>query len=641
MLHVWLRRGQAAVRAPLVALAIVASSLPAHAAQAQSADVAADQAASLAAAGRHLEAAARYEHAAKPGFLAAFDPRYALLAAREYVAAGEFQEAERLLDKSRSRVRTDEERALLALVVGNLALDRGDARAALGPLRAAPMSIPTDLAVDVLEARGRAEIASGEALEGVRTFEARGGMLADDAGRRDNDRRLFDQLLLHPPASVPAAPGMSERERGWLELPGIVAGATATPSSQAAFRVRDWLSQHPNHPGAAFLPRVGTAVLTVPMSGDASIALLLPMSGRQQAAAAAVRDGFTAAWFASGSGETRTRVDVYDTTNGVPAAYQRAIADGASVVVGPLLKDEVLALVAAQPAGLPVPTLALNSAIPEGSPVPAFLFQFALDPEQEARAVARRVVDDGLTRGIGLFPEGAWGRRVHAAFVDELSRLGSVALTSAQFYAPEAKDFSAPLRAALGRFGGAGDRPADRSRPRPARNAAAEQAAGPQFAFLAATPATARAIRPQLRFQMAYDLPVYATSDAWEPSVRAVADLEGLVFPEMPWLLYSGQGAPELWDAAQGEWSSRVRGRLRLYAFGYDAFRLAQQLGRGPGVAGLDGLTGTLEIERGDGHVRRGLQFARVTNGRPVPALPGTAFPASPPANSGGTELPR
>jgi len=641
MLHVWLRRGQAAVRAPLVTLAIVASSLPAHAAQAQSADVAAEQAASLAAAGRHLEAAARYEHAAKPGFLAPFDPRYALLAAREYVAAGEFQEAERLLDKARSRVRTDEERALLALVVGNLALDRGDARAALGPLRAAPMSIPTDLAVDVLEARGRAEIASGEALEGVRTFEARGGMLADDAGRRDNDRRLFDQLLLHPPASVPAAPGMSERERGWLELPGIVAGATATPSSQAAFRVRDWLSQHPNHPGAAFLPRVGTAVLTVPMSGDASIALLLPMSGRQQAAAAAVRDGFTAAWFASGSGETRTRVDVYDTTNGVPAAYQRAIADGASVVVGPLLKDEVLALVAAQPAGLPVPTLALNSAIPEGSPVPAFLFQFALDPEQEARAVARRVVDDGLTRGIGLFPEGAWGRRVHAAFVDELSRLGSVALTSAQFYAPEAKDFSAPLRAALGRFGGAGDRPADRSRPRPARNAAAEQAAGPQFAFLAATPATARAIRPQLRFQMTYDLPVYATSDAWEPSVRAVADLEGLVFPEMPWLLYSGQGAPELWDAAQGEWSSRVRGRLRLYAFGYDAFRLAQQLGRGPGVAGLDGLTGTLEIERGDGHVRRGLQFARVTNGRPVPALPGTAFPASPPANSGGTELPR
>ena len=27
--------------------------------------------------------------------------------------------------------------------------------------------------------------------------------------------------------------------------------------------------------------------------------------------------------------------------------------------------------------------------------------------------------------------------------------------------------------------------------------------------------------------------------------------MDGLVFPEMPWLLYGGQGAPELWDAMQ------------------------------------------------------------------------------------------
>jgi outer membrane PBP1 activator LpoA protein len=110
----------------------------------------------------------------------------------------------------------------------------------------------------------------------------------------------------------------------------------------------------------------------------------------------------------------------------------------------------------------------------------------------------------------------------------------------------------------------------------------------------------------------------------------------------MPWLLYSGQGAPELWDAINGEWSSRVRGRLRLFAFGYDAFRLAQQLGRGPGVAGLDGLTGTLEIQRGDGHVHRSLQFARIEGGKPQPAPPGLpAFPAAPATNPGGTGLPR
>jgi uncharacterized protein len=306
--------------------------------------------------------------------------------------------------------------------------------------------------------------------------------------------------------------------------------------------------------------------------------------------------------------------------------------------VGPLLKEEIAALIAAQSSGLPVPTLALNSAVPEGTMAPAFLYQFALDPAQEARAVARRIAEDGLLRGIALFPEGAWGQRVHAAFVDELTRLGSVTLISAQFYSPDARDFSEPLRAALGRFGGAGDRPTRPGKPPPARNAAAEQVAGPQFAFVAASAHAARAIRPQLRFQMTYDLPVYATSDAWEPSARAVADLEGMIFPEMPWLLHGGQGAPELWEALQSEWSARARGRLRLFAFGFDAFRLAQQLGRGPGVAGLDGLTGTLEIGPGDGHVQRGLQFARIEGGKPQPALPGApAFPGATPGNPAGT----
>jgi outer membrane PBP1 activator LpoA protein len=347
------------------------------------------------------------------------------------------------------------------------------------------------------------------------------------------------------------------------------------------------------------------------------IALLLPLSGKAQPAASAVRDGFAAAWFASGAAEGRTHIEVYDTTTGAAAAYQRALGDGARIVVGPLLKEEVAAIVAAQPAGLPVPTLALNAAFPPGATTPSFLYQYALDPEQEARAVAHRIADDGFARGVALFPQSSWGTRVHDAFVEELQRIGTVTLMSTQYYEPGAKDFSEPLRAALGRFGGAGDRSGDHSKTTPpARDAAAEQASGPQFAFVAATPPTARAIRPQLRFQMTYDLAVYATSDAWEPSVRTAADMDGLVFPELPWVLYGGQGAPALWSALQQEWSTHARGRLRLYAFGYDAFRLAQQLATGATFVTLDGLTGNLELSRDDGRVHRGLHFARVEGGR-------------------------
>ncbi len=130
---------------------------------------------------------------------------------------------------------------------------------------------------------------------------------------------------------------------------------------------------------------------------------------------------------------------------------------------------------------------------------------------------------------------------------------------------------------------------------------------------------------------MTYDLPIYATSDAWDPSVKSAADMDGLVYPEMPWILFAGQGAPELWDAVNSTWSRTSRGRLRLYAFGYDAYRIASELRGNVRTIGLDGLTGEIEIGQ-DGKVQRNLQFARI-EGRPSTAA---RRQRSAPARAGG-----
>jgi outer membrane PBP1 activator LpoA protein len=651
MLHVSLRVGQ--VRCGLrLWLALLALLLAATVAQAQSPALPSDpQAEALAAAGRPLEAAARYEQLAKRG-LFSWDAGYALRSAYAYLTAGEPDEAERLLGKARSRVKTTEERLWLGVLDARLALDRGDAARALGALDTVPRPVPREAAPQLLELRLRAQAAASQPLAAVRTWQERAALLATPPERAANDRLLLDQLLLNPPSPAAAAAGANALERGWLELPAVLALAGRDAGSMtvaAAQRLQQWQEQYPGHPGAAFLPSTGAASAASAVAPpklaagpSARIALLLPLSGKQAAAGQAVRDGFAAAWFAAGSGDTRPRLDVYDTANGAAAAYQQAIANGAQAVVGPLLKEDVAALVAAMPAGLPVATLVLNTYTAAASPPPAFLYQFALDPEQEARAIAQRIAADGATRGIALFPDSAWGQRVRDAFVAELQATG-VTLTASQLYAPGASDFAGPLRAALGRYGGAGDRPADRNQPAPSRNAAAERAEGPQFAFIAATPQAARAIRPQLRFQMTYDLPLYTTSDAWEPSVRSAADMDGMVFPEMPWLLYGGQGAPELWDALQGgEWASRGRGRLRLFAFGYDAYRLVQQIGAAGAAAGLDGLTGLLELDRASGRIQRRLQFARIEGGRPQPAGAGAPvlMRAEPATNSSGQPPP-
>jgi outer membrane PBP1 activator LpoA protein len=616
----------------VMALALGAVPLGAvHAASAADASTAAQ----LARSGQHEDAARTYEAAAKRGFLS-WDARLALLSAREYVAAERYDEAERMLGKAEGRAHGDDA-VLLATVEAQIALARQKPERALAALDALPQPLPAPLAADLLELRSRAEFASGRTLEGVRSLEERGQILGTTQARAMNDALLAAELQQHPPAAaVPA--GATERERGWLEFGALAAAATGNDPAIVAKRSADWVARHPDHPGRAYLPGVsgtggpafvGSSTAAATDRGS-TIALLLPLSGRQQSVGVAVREGVLAAWFATPPAG-RPRVVLYDTAaaGGAATAYKKATSDGASVVIGPLTREDVAAIVGA--GAPPLPTLALN--LYPGA-APTLLFQFSLDPEQEARAIARRISADGLVRGVALFPQSAWGQRLAAAFADELQFTGTTTLLASQFYEPGAKDFSAPLRAVLGRYGGAGDRSNDKSRPAPHRDPVAEARTGPQFAFVAASPQTARALRPQLRYQMTYDVAMYSTSDAWDPSVRAAADMDGLVYPEMPWILFGGQGAPELWEVAHSAWAKESRGRLRLYALGFDAYQIAAQLRGNARTIGLAGLTGELEIGT-DGKVLRRLQFARIEGGRPQPA--GTSAPPLPaPASSDG-----
>ena len=632
MLHVPLRGRQARLRAAALLLVSALVAWPCVPVRAQPASTA-DQAEAYARGGQHAEAARLYEQSARRGFLS-WDARYALLAAREYTAARDLANAERMLGKAEGRAKGDDA-VLLATIEAEIALAKNDPQRAVAALRSLPEPLPAPLAADLLDLRAQAELASGHTLDGVRSYEERARIVGTAEARDDTYRRLASGLARYPVAAAGAV-SASDSEKGWLELGQLLAAAPGSDPAAVAQRSMDWQARHPRHPGTPFLPTAvasagvpGAPAVTAGVPAATSIAVLLPLSGKAQAAALAVRDGVVAAWYALPA-DGRPRLKLYDSaTGGALPAYQRAVAEGAAVVIGPLTREDVT-LVAAQP--LVVPTLALNAYA--GAAPPPFLFQFSLDPEQEARAVAKRIAADGLVRGIALFPRSPWGQRIEAAFTAELQATGTTALMASQYYEPGAKDFSDALRFTLGRYGGAGDRGSDKSKPPPRRDPAAEAQSGPQFAFVAATPQAARALRPQLRFQMTYDLPIYSTSDAWDPSVKSASDMDGLVFPEMPWVLFSGQGAPELWDTVNTTWARESRGRLRLYAFGYDAFRIASGLRDNVRSIGLQGLTGALDIGT-DGRVTRYLQFARIEGGRPQP-LGGSAAPLPAPAASAG-----
>jgi outer membrane PBP1 activator LpoA protein len=283
------------------------------------------------------------------------------------------------------------------------------------------------------------------------------------------------------------------------------------------------------------------------------------------------------------------------------------------------LKDDVTALAASNEVA--VPTLALNQAADEATATPpALLFQFALDPEEEARQVAQRITADGRTRGLVLLPNDEWGQRVFRAFDTELKTLGGT-IAGMRFYDTASRDYSTPITQLL---------LVDESR---ARANALNSILGQrlefeprrrgdiQFIFMGAFPSQGRSLRPALRFHMSSDLPIYTTSHIFEPDSQANTDINGVMFPHMPLVISPDSVSTDLRTTLNQYWPARARGNIRLYAFGFDAYRVipllkAGQFGSGSANA-VPGMTGLLSVDS-KGHIRRALDWARVSDGKPV-----------------------
>ncbi|OGT91412.1 MAG: hypothetical protein A2286_10125, partial [Gammaproteobacteria bacterium RIFOXYA12_FULL_61_12] len=349
----------------------------------------------------------------------------------------------------------------------------------------------------------------------------------------------------------------------------------------------------------------------------ARVAVLLPQSGPLQKVANAIKEGITAAHYASDP-SGRPELKFYDAGNpqDLPALYQQAVQEGASAVIGPLDKDAVSVL--ASGGDLPVPTLALNQITQEARP-PANLFQFALSPEDEARQVAERARQDGHTLALVLVANSTMGQRELNAFNTRWTELGGRVLEQAA-YDEKSHDFS-PQIVSLTNLDESGQRQQKLQKllgrtlkfdPRPRRDAG--------FIFLSAEGSKAREIRPQLQFHRAGDLPIYTTSRVFNGEVNADrdTDINGVRFPDIPWLLVEDQG-PLSRAAVAKMFPAALTQYPRLYAMGIDSYNLLFHLDRlssGKLQETSQGKTGNLYLDENN-LVHRRLVWAQITNGRP------------------------
>jgi outer membrane PBP1 activator LpoA protein len=643
-----------------VAFALLSAALLAGCATAPQREAATpERAAALAGRGDHAAAALEYDAVAAVA-VGVIGNDYRLLAAQQWLAAGRAPEATAALARLAEPLEPAQATAR-DLFAAEAALLAGDAARAWSLLGAMTAPAP-DADFDRFHAlRQRAALATGRPLEAIASERARETRVTDPARRAALREELLTQLRrasAQGPALDPRSAGRDAVARGWLEAAPLAARAAAAPASSNAAIIAAWKKRYPDHPAGAALaatniasasasasasagvaaaagaaagavsgtPGVAGATITpapATLPPGAHVAALLPLSGRNAAVGAQLRDGLLAAWFAQPA-EGRLPLRFYDTVGGaegtsvVADRLAAARAAGAVSIIGPLLREDVIAAAGAwsnltadaSTRGGGAPTLlALNFLPTEAGAVPAGLLQFGLSPEDEARAIARRASAAGQRRAVALVPAGDWGQRVLRAFREEFEAGGGTLLASRPV---QGRDQSAAIRAVLG---------IDASR---ARHQRLQSLLGSSLVFqprrrgdvdvlfLPGQPTQVRQLRAQLKFESAGDIPFYSTADAWDG--RADGDLEGMVFPDMPWMVApAADGVAALRTQSQAAWGD-LRGRGRLFALGHDAWLVQEALRTGRLAAGrgeITGVTGALALDD-QRRVRRALSWAEI-----------------------------
>jgi len=320
------------------------------------------------------------------------------------------------------------------------------------------------------------------------------------------------------------------------------------------------------------------------------LAVLLPLTGTMATAAAPVRDGLLAGYYA----ESRHRpqiefLDTAGTAGGATAAYERAVAGGADYVVGPLGRDEVSALFAR--ADLAVPVLALNRPADSREP-PAGSAGFSLAPEDDGIMAAEFLLQHGQRNALVVATSDDNGRRAAQAFRERMEQRGGKVAGSVSV-AEVPGDVSAQLR----------------------NYSVADSV------FLAVRGPTARALTPQLAMAGLAGKPRVGTSQLVLGTGKPEEDmaLDGIAFPAERWSSTGVAGLPSAATVATTLPTARGPA-ARLFAFGYDAWLIAaflEPLAKGA-EGGLRGATGTLYLD-GFGNVLRSPAWATFSGGRAMP----------------------
>ncbi|GBU14464.1 OM lipoprotein stimulator of MrcA transpeptidase [Enterobacterales bacterium] len=475
--------------------------------------------------------------------------------------------------------------------------------------------------------------------------------------------------------------------QGWLDLLSVWQSNKQDPDLLKA-GIKDWQRRYPVNPAAKTLPTQLSGVLSFQPSSTEKIALFLPMSGAAQVYGNAIQQGFNAAMnglpgpsaqqqppIASNATAPQTdpnaavspsavettaaqgtpteaqpaapatpavsatpanphaQVKVYDTSaQPLAALLTQAQQDGATIVVGPLLKDKVTELGSTQ---TPLNVLALNQ--PETEKNSPNICYFALSPEDEAQDAARHMWAQHRQMPLLLVPRGSFGDRIAQAFADEWQKqggqtvlkqgLGSYSELKSTIRSgirltgtPVASSTQAAAPAQQGVTIGGITIPAPPSDDQITQATSGGVSGNVDSVYIVATQDELTLIKPMIDLAVSgRNKPaVYASSRSYQagagPDYRL--EMEGVQFSDIP--LLAGNN-PQLMQQAASQFKNDYS-LVRLYAMGIDAWDLANhfsQIRQIPGFQ-VSGTTGQLSANE-NCVIHRKLPWLQYRQGSLVP----------------------
>ncbi|MDX5629504.1 MULTISPECIES: penicillin-binding protein activator [unclassified Brenneria] len=321
-------------------------------------------------------------------------------------------------------------------------------------------------------------------------------------------------------------------------------------------------------------------------------------------------------------------VKVYDTSSQPLAnVLTQAQQDGASLVIGPLLKNEVEQLAANHS---PLSILALNQ--PEHVQNSPNICYFALSPEDEARDAAKFIHQQGKQQPLLLVPRGNLGDRIVNAFAQAWSQQGGGTLLQQRLGSTielkQAINSGAGLRLSgqpvnlTPQTTPSGATIGGLTIPSQVEPVIDSSISGNIDAvYIIATPDELSLIKPMIdmRTTSRSRPALYASSRSFQagsgPDFRL--EMEGLQFSEIP--LLAGAN-PALMQQVSNQFKNDYS-LVRLYAMGMDAWKLSShfaELRQMPGHQ-VAGATGTLSATT-DCVINRQMTWLQYRQGQLVPA---------------------